>query len=267
MSSGKHEPIRRLSLFDPKLTPFVWGNGRIERNNGWKFVIPPTDAKHYSDSQISDYATLPRGSYPWTAPLRMTVRAYASHAVDQMRGTGGFGFWNQPFMPGQSIPRLPRAAWFFFAGEPSNMALAEGVPGFGWKAAVIDATRPAFLMLTPTAPLGVLLMRNPALYRRLYPIAQRALGVSEALIDVDWREPHTYTLDWQPRSVTFAVDGRCILRTPYAPGGRLGFIAWLDNQYAIVTPQGYLQFGLIDVPETQWLCLEALEIEPESVQR
>ncbi len=267
MSSGKHEPIRRLSLSDPKLTPFVLGSGRIEHDHGWKFTITPTDARHYSNSQISDYATVPRRAYPWTAPLRMTVRAHASHSIDQMRGTGGFGFWNQLFMPGQLLPRLPRAIWFFFSSQQSNMALAEGVPGFGWKAAILDATRPAFLALAPTAPLGVLLMRNPALYRRLYPIAQRALGVSEALIDVDWREPHTYTLDWQPRSVTFAVDGRCILRTPYAPGGRLGFIASLDTQYAIVTPQGSLQRGVVDVPETQWLCLESLEIESVSISQ
>jgi hypothetical protein len=109
-------------------------------------------------------------------------------------------------------------------------------------------------------------MRVPALYRKLYPIAQHALGVSEMPIDVDWRESHIYTLDWQPRSVTFSVDGRCILRTPYAPTGRLGFVAWLDNQYAIVTPQGRLKFGLVDVQEEQWLRVESVEIKSLSVQ-
>ncbi|MHB8748050.1 MAG: hypothetical protein ACYDBJ_02525 [Aggregatilineales bacterium] len=251
---------------DRHLTPFAIGNGWVEQSSGWKFVLPPTTATRYSDAQVSDYARLPRRAYPWVAPVHMTVRACASHNVDQMRGTAGFGFWNQPFMPGQAIPRLPRAAWFFFAGQPSNMALARGVPGYGWKAAILDATRPAFLALAPLAPVGVLLMRIPPLYRKLYPIAQRALGVSETLIDVDWREPHTYTLDWQPRSVTFGIDGRCILRTPYAPAGRLSFVAWLDNQYAVVTPQGRLKFGLVDVREEQWLRVESVEIESLSVQ-
>ncbi len=193
--------------------------------------------------------------------MRMTVRAYASHRADQLRGTAGFGLWNQPFMPGQKVPRLPRNAWFFFAGAPSNMALARDVPGFGWKAAIMDATRPPFLALAPTAPLGILLMRVPTLYRVLYPIAQRALGVAEALLPVDLREPHTYTMEWRTRSVLFSVDDQVILQTPYAPGGRLGFVAWLDNQYAVVTPQGHLAMGLTAITETQWLHLDSLILE------
>jgi len=249
------------------LIPLAFGAGKVEQEAGWKFVIPPTSDTYYSDAQVSDYGMLPRRAYPWEAPLRLTVRACASHAVDQMRGTAGFGLWNQPFMPGQMIPRLPRVAWFFFAGQPSNMALARNVPGHGWKVAILDGTRPGFLALAPFAPIGVLFMRVPALYRRFYPVAQSALGVSEALIDIDWRDVHTYTLDWQPRSVTFGVDGRCILRTPFAPAGRLGFIAWMDNQYAVVTPQGRLRFGLVDVPHEQWLHVETVEIEKVSVNR
>ncbi len=245
----------------PLLTPFTIGNGRIEQADGIRFVVDPTPANRYSDAQISDYARLNRRDYPWQPPLRMTVRAYASHAADQLHGTAGFGLWNQPFMPGQNWPRLPRVAWFFFAGSPSNMALARGVPGFGWKAAIMDATRPSFLALSPTAPLAVLLMRIPALYRVFYPVGQWAMGVSESLLSVDLREPHTYQMDWQPRSVTFRVDDRLILQTPYAPHGRLGFIAWLDNQYAIVTPQGSLGMGVTEVPERQWLHLDSLVLE------
>src|SRR5579859_1474141 len=174
--------MNKPSLIPPNpaaihLTPFAVGDGRVEHNGGWKFVLPPTSAAYYSDAQVSDYATLQRRAYPWIAPVHMSVRACASHTVDQMRGTAGFGFWNQPFMPGQSVPRLPRAVWFFFAGRPSNMALAQNVNGYGWKAATLDAARPEFLALAPFAPIGVLLMRIPALYRKLYPIAQAALGV------------------------------------------------------------------------------------------
>lgn len=244
------------------LTPWTIGSGRIEQAHGIRFVINPTPASHYSDAQISDYAGLSRRAYPWSPPMRMTVRAWASHSADQLRGTAGFGLWNQPFMPGQTWPRLPRTAWFFFGSKPSNMALAYGVPGYGWKAATLDATRPPFLALSPSAPIGVLLMRVPALYRVLYPLAQRAIGVSEALISADLREPHTYQMEWQPHSLTFSVDGRVLLRTPSAPRGRLGFIAWLDNQYAVVTPQGALGMGIADILETQWLHLDSLLIEP-----
>jgi hypothetical protein len=41
--------------------------------------------------------------------------------------------------PGNPIP-LPRAIWFFYASPPSHMDLALDVPGYGWKAAMIDAT-------------------------------------------------------------------------------------------------------------------------------
>jgi hypothetical protein len=33
----------------------------------------------------------------------------------------------------------------------------------------------------------------------------------------------------------------------------MGFVAWIDNQYAIVTPTGRPGFGLLDVPAPQWL--------------
>ncbi len=255
-------PLRtdfRGALSTP-LTPFTIGGGRIERADGIRFALDPGPADRYSDAQISDYANLSRRAYPWRPPLRMTVHAHASHRAENLRGTAGFGFWNQPFMPGQRWPRLPRAAWFFFAGAPSNMALARGVPGFGWKAATLDARRPSFLALAPTAPLGILLMRIPALYRALYPIAQWALGVAEAEITVDLRQPHRYDLEWAANRVTFRVDEQVVLRTPFAPHAPLGFIAWLDNQYAIVTPQGRIGMGVVPIVARQWLHLDYLEI-------
>jgi hypothetical protein len=92
------------------------------------------------------------------------------------------------------------------------MALAKGVAGPGWKAATINAARWPFLALLPTAPLGILLMRIPALYASLWPVGQRA-------------------------SVT-----------------------WIDNQYAVVTPQGKVGFGLVNLPHTQSLLIEAVKI-------
>jgi hypothetical protein len=44
----------------------------------------------------------------------------------------------------------------------------------------------------------------------------------------------------------------------------LGFVAWVDNQYAIVTPQGRFGSGLVEVPETQLLIMERISIEPLS---
>lgn len=261
----KHiRPIREnfRGTLDPALSPLEIGTGHIERGDGIRFIIEKASTGQYSDAQLYNYRGLKRVDFPDSPPLRMTVRAWASHSATQLIGTAGFGFWNQPVMPGQTWPRLPRNVWFFFGSPPSNMAFAQGVPGYGWKAAVLDTSRLPFLLLAPTAPLGFLLMRNPALYHRLWPIGQWAMGASEILLDVELREPHTYRLDWLSESVSFFVDDRMILKTPYAPHGPLGFVAWLDNQYAVVTPQGHIKMGLVPVLERQWLALDQLSIEP-----
>lgn len=238
------------------------GQGRVTQTPEFiSLVLPPCSASAYSDAQITDYNA--QREFHWKPPLRLTVRARAEPGGDNnprdLRGTAGFGFWNHPFVPGERGFRLPQAAWFFFSSPPSNMQLAKGVPGPGWKAATIDASRWSFLALAPTAPLGFLLMRVPALYRRLWPLGQRAIGVSEHLLDTRLlAETHTYILDWQPDGVTFVVDDRLVHHSPHAPGGPLGFVAWIDNQYAVVTPQGHFGFGLLDVPHQQSLILETV---------
>jgi hypothetical protein len=233
------------------------GQGRVsERPDALLLTTDPTPAGAYSDAQISDYQS---SDFRWRPPLRMTVTA---SATADLRGTAGFGFWNQPFMPGQYRLRLPQAAWFFFSSPPNNMALARGVPGPGWKAATINARRWQFVTLLPAAPLGLLLMRMPALYRRLWPIGQQAIGVSEHLLDnALLTETHTYTLDWHKDKVLFAVDGAVIHQTPSAPRGPLGFVAWVDNQYAVVTPQGNFGAGVIPLEREQTLRLEHIQIK------
>ena len=241
---------------DVRLTEIGSGTARMI-DGTLHLTNAPTPDMAYCDAQISDYDG---PNFRWRPPLTMTVRARASR-VD-IHGTAGFGFWNQPFMPGQYRLRLPQAIWFFFGSPPNNMQLAQGVPGWGWKAATINTRRWQFLALAPTAPLAVLLMRIPALYRRLWPIGQRAIGVSEKLLSTDLlAEWHTYTLDWRTDGAMFAVDGEVVHESPYSPRGPLGFIAWIDNQYAIVTPQGHIGFGLLPLTTSQTLQLETVRID------
>jgi hypothetical protein len=191
----------------------------------------------------------------------MTVRARFSHAHDQLRGTSGFGFWNAALSPGSARLRLPRTAWFFASGPPHDVALALDVPGSGFKAAVLDAQRAGFLALLPTAPIGFLMMRVSALYRALWPIAQSALGVSEVDLDtIDLRETHDYSLRWEPRKVSFAIDGSTVLQTTSSPGWPLHFVAWIDNAYAVATPTGHFQFGLVATNEPQWIEIDRLDV-------
>jgi hypothetical protein len=163
-------------------------------------------------------------------------------------------------MTSARVPSLPRAAWFFYASPPSDMALARNVPGCGWKAAVIDAWRLPFFALLPSVPLAVPLMRAPGAYRALWPIAQRAIGVDEALLDVPMTGWATYTLEWGTRRVRFMVDGAPVLETLRAPRGPLGLVVWLDNQYMVVTPQGRFRHGFLPRAETQWMEVAELSV-------
>lgn len=216
----------------------------------------------YHNAQLCDYSYR-AFDFHWQPPLRLTVAAGASAPAAQLRGTAGFGFWNHPFSPDvRRPPRLPRALWFFFGSPPNDMQLALDVPGHGWKAAALDALRPSALLLAPLALPALLLMRRPSLYRRLYPAIQQRLGISEALLDANLlAETHTYTLDWRREGATFAVDGAVAHEAPAAPRGRLGFIVWMDNQYAVVTPQGRFAFGVVPLIEPQWLALHSVTIE------
>lgn len=247
----------------PPLRPGTVGAGQVTQDaDSLRLALPPCKAGQYADAQVSDYHGLPRHAYPWQPPLRLTLRARASGPAAQLRGTAGFGFWNDPFMPGRrGLPRLPRALWFFFGGPENDMALARDVPGHGWKAATFDPARPLFWGLLPFALPGFLVMRLPALYRALWPLGQRALGVAEAALPGHWlAETHDYSILWLPDFVRFEVDGLAVLETGRSPAGPLGFIAWIDNQYAVVTPQGRFGWGTVTCAE-QWLALDWLMIE------
>jgi hypothetical protein len=235
------------------------GAGHVETvGEGYYLMIPAAHTSFYSDAQVADYQRA--GDFRHKPPLRLHLKA---RFEGELRGTAGFGFWNHPFMPGARRLRLPRAVWYFFASSPSNMALALNVSGHGWKAATFDAQRWSFFALLPLALPSFVLMRIPALYRRLWPIGQRAIGVSEALLDSSMlMEEHEYLIDWLPDQVVFQIDGQQVHRAPASPGGPLGFVAWVDNQYAVVTPQGWFAFGFVASTQYQAMHIHSLAIEP-----
>src|SRR6185437_4511541 len=239
---------------DERLEIIEQGWGRVEpRSNGALLIRRMATEREYSNAQIGDGAN----GFRWRPPLTMMLRARFSHPVSQLRGTAGFGFWNAALGPGVRALRPPRAVWFFFGGPPHDVPLALGIPGDGFKAAVLDVGRAGFYALLPTAPIGVLLMRVPWAYRRLWPVAQRAIGASESsLDDLDLTVWRSYGLRWDLNRVTFTVDDRTVLVTPTAPAGPLLFVAWIDNSYAIATPQGRFKIGLVSEPRPQWLEVE-----------
>ena len=230
----------------------------------------------YSNAQIDDYGTLPPSRFPWRPPLHLEVRARASHPAHParemplerlenqqwLRGTAGFGFWNYPFSLTGSVLRLPESIWFFAASPPSNMALTPGSPGWGWKAQVVHAHRPGALLAALPTAVAVAWARVSRREGLAAQWVQRLSGAHEAPLEADLREWHSYTIDWQPDWARFAVDGVEALAVANPPRGPLGFVAWIDNQYAVATPRGQFRFGTL-ATGPEWLEMESLRIIPD----
>ncbi len=223
----------------------------------------------YTNAQIDDYGQRKRADFPWHPPLRMEVRARSSHAAatagdsgdstDSLRGTAGFGFWNYPFSVRGDVLMLPEAVWFFYASPPSNMALVPHLPGWGWKAQVIHSMRLDALAAVAPMALSAAWARLTGETRPAQRWMQRLSGASEALLNAPMQDWHTYVIEWLPETATFWVDDQLVLRAPQPPRGPLGFVAWLDNQYAIATPRGTLRFGTV-ASGPEWIELDYVKI-------
>jgi hypothetical protein len=250
------------------LTPLRLGGGQVDYDvaRGWaRLAVPATPPRAYTDAQLDDYHhNLPGGgrrrrTFVHAPPRHMRLRARASHAAPV--GTLGFGFWNEPFSIYGSVLGTPSVNWFFYASPPSDMALAPGVRGWGWKAATLNTGRLPGLVLAPAALVAIALTRVPGLGRPVMNVARRFARAHEALLDdVALTEWHTYTLDWHAGEARFGVDGVERLRSPAPPPAPLGFVAWIDNQYAIASLDGKFGFGTRPLPEPQWLEIDQLEI-------
>ncbi len=246
------------------------GRGALEPlPAGLRLVDEGAEARAYTNAQIDDYQGLPRRDFLWRPPLTLTVRARFSHpGADQagdgglsLLGTAGFGFWNDPFlMTDRRPPALPRALWFFYASPPSDMKLDLNTPGWGWKAATIDAARWPVRLCLPLAPLAVPLMHSGSIYRRSWPLAQRMMNICEAPVEAPMTEWHKYEIEWRRDGVRFAVDGGDVLSCDRSPRGPLGLVLWIDNQYMVATPRGRFRYGMLDVPWRQWLELDQVAV-------
>lgn len=234
----------------------------IER--GVALIVRRARQGAYSNAQLDDHAGLPRAAFPNRPPLTLSLSACFSHdgaddAGGGLRGTAGFGFWNDPFMmSGSRTPALPAALWFFYASPPSDMKLDVDTPGWGWKAATIDARRASAIGPALAAPLLVPLMRLGPVYRRVWPGIQRRLGIAERLAPVRMTEWHRYRIEWGRRRARFLVDDTLLLDAP-APRGPLGLVIWCDNQYMVARPWGWLGHGALETGE-QWLKVADLQV-------
>jgi hypothetical protein len=250
----------------PALQPKQTTGARVEASGqcAWRLEVPAGPKNRYRLAQVDDYRSLPRRSFPWQAPLQLSLRARASS--EAIPGTWGFGLWNNPFgmaiLKGAEMlrtPTLPNCAWFFFASPPNYLSLRDDLPAQGGLAATFRSSRlPAPLMALGAPALPLLLWRPAArLLRRLARGFVRQDAVELALSPLEW---HTYELSWRAEQVSFSVDGQVVLVTDIAPHGPLGLVIWVDNQYAAFTPDGRPGFGTLANPRPAWIEVKELEV-------
>jgi len=247
------------------------GGGRVSTDSGGqiRLWIPPMPSD-YANAQLDDHHNLSRSSFPWRPPVDLKVRARTSLASPM--GTLGFGFWNDPFSLtfGQSgaarkLPVTPGAVWFFYGSPPNNMELSPPNPGWGWKAQTLDSlAMPSWLLAAP-ALVAYLAARLPILRRPVMQTALRMIACDERVLELEMDAWHTYEIRWTTDGVSFLVDDTLQLESQISPSGPLGFVTWIDNQYAIASPTGGLRFGVMPTETEQSLELKDLAIrQPES---
>ncbi|MDZ4717888.1 MAG: hypothetical protein SH847_05415 [Roseiflexaceae bacterium] len=233
------------------------GGRAIILEDGLRLATAGATRRLYANAQIDDYTGLKRHMLPWRPPLSLRIEA---RFPTPLAGTAGFGFWNNPISPLGSWPALPATLWFFYASPPSNMALVLTIPGSGWKAATLDTTTRSALTVAPLAPAVLLLNRIPAIRRTIWPRIQHTLRIAEADLGLPSPQWCTYEIEWRNDGASFSIDRRVVLETDQAPQGPLGFVAWVDTQWLIATPQGRFGWGLLDVPQAQYLDIRSIQI-------
>jgi hypothetical protein len=183
-------------------------------------------------------------------------------------GTLGFGFWNDPFTfsfgqggATRKLPTAPKALWFFYGSHPNNLPLASNVPGYGWKATSLDSLNMPSLFLAPLAACAFILSKVLILRRWVMEKVLGQVTAFESLLTPLLNDWHSYSLTWLSEGAIFDVDGETVLHAPEVPAGPLGFVAWIDNQYAVATPEDGLHFGVLPLKETQWLEIRDLQLK------
>jgi hypothetical protein len=247
----------------------TYGGGQvyIRQDKGFLLEIPAGPANIYRLAQIDDYSNLKRNSFPWQAPLHLSLSARSSQK--EIPGTWGFGLWNDPFSFSSGLgggvrllPCLPNAVWFFFASQPNYLSLFDDAPGYGNLAATFRSPTWHPLILAAGA-LSLPSLVSPGACRLLRRVGRKFISQSSRHIPLDNTQFHRYNIYWESESVKFTVDENVLLETEVVPQGRLGFVLWIDNQYLSLSPEKPLSFGSLPNQEVEYVEIREFSIEGE----
>ena len=203
------------------------GGGSVAEKEDVYHLSIPSNAIGYADAQLDDYGHLssrrdfphqpPRHDIQGRTPVKVVLEAKFSHGEGELKGTAGFGFWNAPIGEvRQRLPTFPQAVWFFYASEPNRLPFLKGQTG--WFASVW----------------GVPTLRNQNSFHGY-------LGIQCAHITFSMTAWHSYRIEWFREGCLLCVDDHEILRSSISPFTRLGFVAWIDNQFMALPKMGYVK--------------------------
>ena len=237
--------------------------GQVVGGDGnYRFELPPTPSGKYALAQVDDYMHLRRGQFPHQPPVILQLEARVS--APDLKGTWGFGYWNDPFSAGfgaggmrRVLPVLPNAAWFFYGSAPNHLSLREDSPGAGFHAKVFRSPLLAAFLSLLALPIAPFLLW-PATAWVLRCFARILVKEDAAALSVDVTELHHYQLCIRKQFVEFFVDHQSVFHTHLCPLGRLGVVIWIDNQYFKLTPEGELGLGFLSTSTSQVLDVQNL---------
>jgi hypothetical protein len=233
--------------------------------NSWHLEITTSPKPTYRLAQLDDHAQLKRGDFKWKPSLTLNLQARVS--AEEIAGTWGFGFWNDPFSfllgsdrQKMRFPTLPNAAWFFHASPQNYLSFRDDLPAAGFLAATFSSVHfPTALLALASPALGLTLLPWTAqLVRR---VLRRKVKQDAFLLDPNVTEWHSYTLEWEDRLVRFSLDGTELQRSIIAPHAPLSLVIWIDNQYAALPPSGRLRYGTVPNPEPAWMEVREIELQ------
>ena len=209
--------------------------------------IPTGKAGSYRVSQMDDYSRLSRKQFLHSPPLSFSVQARV--ADNNLPGTWGFGFWNDPFALGIGIkgsgfrlPALPEAVWFFYGSPKNDLSFQSEEPKNGLLASVFSSV-PVPSILLPLGLPALPFLASKSTARWLRKLASRFIKEDSVQIHLDATAWHTYRLDWLENQVDFSIDGDLVFTTSISPKPPLGLVIWIDNQYAAFSADGSVRFG------------------------
>jgi len=261
-----------IPTYQPDLQINKTPGAGVERltDGGWKLSLP-TSNKKYHCSQLDDYKHLDRSDFAWTPGSVLSLEARVSQA--DLKGTWGFGFWNDPFQvrfgikggsfSGRRLPVLPNSTWFFYAAPPNYLTFRDNHPSQGLLAAVFSsALIPSWILGlgVPVLPL----LGIPLTARYIRKCISNFINEDAKLLQHDVTSWNNYEIHWNQVMIEYMLNGEIIWCTRIVPKGRLGFLIWIDNQYAAFSDKGVFKTGLSEISENHWLEVKNIRVKKTS---